>query len=125
MKNYVPWKWIVTAFVLAVFGIASFGALCSSSHSRFEKNPTNLLDTIKEKDTCISHLQDTLEKKNQDILELRLALDKQKNEKTLSPVDKKTLNSLNNRIREKETALKRKDAEIKRLEEKIKFLQSL
>lgn len=121
MKNYVPWNWIVTSFVLAVFGIITFWALCSSIHNRGGSNITNLQDSIIEKNEYITNLQDTLEQKDREIQDLQQALTKRNNRNS----EKRTLNALDEKIKEKDRIIRNKDAEIKRLKEKIEFINSL
>lgn len=125
MKKYVPWNWIITSFVMAVFGIITFWALCSGVNCSSLINGSGSYisfyqDSINAKNEYIKQIQDTLEQRNNEILNLQTTLTKRENYN-----DKRTLNSLNEKIREKESIIRNKDAEIKRLKEKIEFINSL
>lgn len=125
MKNYVPWKWIITSFSLAIFGLVAFGLLCSDNHRGNDTRLRDLQDTINEKKEYITNLRDTLEQKDKDILKLQQALEKKVPEPSPTLIDKGTINALNEKLKEKERIIRNKDSEIKRLKDKIDFINSL
>lgn len=122
MESKAPWNWIITAFILAIFGI---GALWSSLHGGRETDFTSLQDTIDNKNRYIANLQDTLEQKKTDILKLQQALNKRNPVSPQSRIDKDALNSLAEKLKEKDRVIRNKEAEIKKLKEKIEFINSL
>lgn len=125
MESRTPRNWIITAFILAIFGIVTFGALCRNVYRGRGTNLTNLRDTIEEKNRYIANLQDTIIQKNKDILNLKQTLNKRNSESPQSRLDKDALNSFTEKLKEKDRIIRKKEAEIKKLQEKMDFINSL
>ena len=132
MKNKVPWNWIVTSFVLAVFGLTSFWAYWSEVHSGNDNNVDELQltisilqDSIKEKSDALSDIRIESARKDTEIHQLRTMLKKHDLGNRNANVDNATLNALNKRIREKDAEILRQKNQIQQLKEKLEFLNSL
>jgi len=139
MKNIVPWNWIIAAFVFAFIALISIGTSRCSSHSGQGNNSSNLQkkitelqktnaelsDSIGRISESVSYLRVKLEMKNTEVLKLQKNLNANKLGNGNGSVDNATLNSLRNKINEKDAEIRRQRNEIHQLKDKIEFLNSL
>jgi chromosome segregation ATPase len=122
-----PWNWIITAFILAVFGLASLGMYRKEAKNNHSDINTRLRREIQEKNTQLADRDNKLAEKERTITYLQSELEKEKKKNKgipKTPIDiEETIRSLRHNIESKDRTIHSKDSVINRLNKKVGELQ--